>query len=106
MVNGKVTSPNGKVPAWLAELGIKEGEYFTGSKLRAKRAMRSKCFSPAARVHICLGLHTEGYQQELAVKMEAGKRVPLGTSDLARLTGLHRQNIRPALLELKACGLA
>jgi hypothetical protein len=105
--NGKVPSLNGKVPAWLAELGIKEGEYFCGSKLRAKRAMKSKCFSPAARVYLCLSLHTEGFQQELAVKMVAGgKREPLTPVDIAAESGLLKQNVRPALNELEACGLA
>src|SRR6516165_6191200 len=107
MNNGKVPSLNGKVPAWLSELGIKEGEYFSGSKLRAKRAMRSKCFSPAARVYLCLSLHTEGFQQELAVKMVAGgKREPLTPVDIAAESGLLKQNVRPALNELEACGLA
>ena len=99
------TAWKGKVPPWLAELGIKEGQYFTDSKLRAKRAMRSKCFSPAARVHICLGLHTMGYQQELAVTMEAGKKIPLTPSHVAAETGLKKQNVRPAMLELQSCGL-
>ena len=106
MINGKVASPNGKVPAWLAELGIKEGEYFSGSKLRAKRAMRSKCFSPAARIHICLGLHTEGFQQELAVKMEGGKKVPLQPVDVCNETGISRNHFREAMVCLEAQGLA
>lgn len=97
---------NGSVPPWLAELGIKPGGFFTDSKLRAKRAMKSGCFSGAARVHICLGLHTMGYQQERAVKMEAGKQVPLTPTDIAAETGLKKQNIRRILEDLEAAGLA
>jgi hypothetical protein len=63
--------------------------------------MQSKCFAPAARVHICLGLHTMGYQQELAVTMEAGKRIPLTPTQVAAETGLKKQNVRPAMLELQ-----
>jgi hypothetical protein len=37
--------------------------------------------------------------------MEAGKRVPLTPSDIANETGLHKQNVRPALRELDAAGL-
>jgi hypothetical protein len=96
----------GKVPTWLVELGVREGQYFIDSKLRAKRAMQSRCFSRAARVHICLGLHTMGFQQQLAIKLVAGERVPIGTSDIAHETGLHKQNVRPALRELRAAGLA
>jgi hypothetical protein len=96
---------NGKVPSWLAALGIMVGEYFSDSKLRAKRAMRSRYFSPEARVHICLGLHTMGYQQELAVKMEAGKRVPLTPADVCSETGLSRKHFREYMNNLEAAGL-
>jgi len=51
----------GKVPPWLAQLGVKAGGYFTDSKPRAKRAMTSSGFSPATRIHIYLGLATMGY---------------------------------------------
>ena len=76
------TTTNGHVPEWLAVLGIKPGEYFTDSKLRWKRAMKARCFSPAGRIYACLALHTAGFQQELAVKMESGKKVPLRPADV------------------------
>jgi len=69
---------NDRVPAWIVPFGIKEGGWFI-SKARAKRAVTSKCFSPAARIHICLELATMGFQQKLAVKMVGGngaRRVP------------------------------
>lgn len=101
-----MSAGNGRVPEWLAALGIKEGEYFVDSKLRWKRAMRSKCFSNEARVYACLSLHTMGFQQELAVKMEAGKKVPLTPTDIASETGLPRKHIREDILTLKRAGLA
>lgn len=101
-----MSDSNGKVAPWLADLGIKPGEFFTDSKLRARRAMKSRCFSPAARVHICLGLHTMGFHQERAVKMEASKQVDLTPIDIAAETGLQKQNIRRHLEELQAVGLA
>ena len=97
---------NGKVPQWLADLGIKPGEYFCDSKPRAKRAMKSGCFSRAARVHLCLGLHTMGFRQELAVKMEAGKPIPLTPVDIAAETGIKKNHIRETFLELQSAGLA
>ena len=75
-------SADGSVPPWLDELGVKSGGYFIDSKARGKRAMTSKMFSPAARIHICIGLATMGFQQELAVKMKNGKRLPLTPADI------------------------
>src|SRR5437867_12035088 len=97
---------NGGVPAWLARLGVKNGGYFIDSKARAKRAMTSNGSSPAARIHICLGLATMGYQQELAVKMENGRRVPLTPADICAATGVRRQNFRRHMIELEVYGLA
>jgi hypothetical protein len=85
-----------KAPTWLIELGVKGGQFFIDSEPRAKAAMQSRCFLRGARVQICLRLHTMAFQQELAIKL-AGKRVPIGTSDIANETGLHKQNVRPAL---------
>jgi hypothetical protein len=102
-----MSAPNGEyVPSWLSALGVKSGEYFIDSKPRARRAMKSEFFSPAARIHICLGLATMGFQQELAVKMEAGKRVPLTPADVCRQTGISRQHFRRHMAELEAYGLA
>jgi hypothetical protein len=95
-----------KVPDWLTALGIKEGEYFTDSKLRAKRAMRSPCFSGPARIHIYLGLATMAFQQELAVKMEAGKRVPVQPADVCEATGIDRRHFRQYMDCLESQGLA
>jgi hypothetical protein len=96
----------GNMPPWLSALGVKSGEYFVDSKPRARRAMRSEFFSPAARIHICLGLATMGFQQELAVKMECGKRVPLTPADVCEATGIDRKHFRRYMDELEAYGLA
>src|SRR4030095_11475 len=95
-----------KVPDWLAALGIKEGEYLTTSKLREQRASKARCISEAGGVHACLGLHTMGYQQQLAVKMAAGKRVPLAPADVAAEVGIRRDKVMRAMAQLKAWGLA
>ena len=102
-----MSAANGeKVPPWLSALGVKSGEYFLDSKPRARRAMKSEFFSPAARIHICLGLATMGYQQELAVTMEAGKRIPLTPAHVCALTGIRREHFRRHMKELEALGLA
>lgn len=101
-----MSEAKGKVPAWLSDLGVKEGEYFTDSKARWKRAMKARCFCPAARVYACLGLHTMAFRQQLAVKMEAGKRVHLTPQDVAAETGIAKQKIRGLMLELHEWGLA
>ena len=95
-----------RVPEWLATLGIKEGDYFTDSKPRARRAMKSACFSPEARIHIYLGLATMGFQQELAVKLEAGKRIPVQPVDICAATGISRRHFRKHIDSLAAYGLA
>lgn len=94
-----------RVPDWLAKLGIQEGEWTHESKLCLKRAMKCRAFGEAARVYACLGLHTKAFRQEKAVKMEAGKCVPLTPRDIAAETGIHRKHIRRALTELKTWGL-
>src|SRR4030095_17027018 len=93
-----------KVPDWLAALGIKEGEYLTTSKLREQRASKARCISEAGRVHACLGLHTMGCQQQLAVKMAAGKRVWLSPADVAAETGVRRDHVMRAMAQLKDWG--
>ncbi|HEU0142930.1 MAG TPA: hypothetical protein VFQ79_24635 [Bryobacteraceae bacterium] len=100
------TGTNNKVPGWLAQLGVREGEYFVDSKPRARRAMKSQAFSPAARIHICLGLHTMAFRQELAVKVEGGKSVPLTPQDICAETGIRREHFRRHMTELEGYGLA
>jgi hypothetical protein len=97
---------SGRVPEWMAAAGLKEGEWYIDSKLRARRAMTSKCFSPAARLHIWLGLATMGFQTELATKMEAGKRVPASPTDACAATRIRREHFRKHFQELAAMGLA
>jgi hypothetical protein len=48
---------NGKVYVWMAA-GLREGEWYIDSKLRARRALTSKCFSAApAHPHLPGPLH-------------------------------------------------
>lgn len=104
--NGK---GNGRVPEWLASLGITgEGQntYLLETKRTLRRAMKARCMSPAGRVWCCLRLHTMGFQGEKAVKLEAGKLVDLTPTDVAAETGLHKQNIRRHVIELRQWGLA
>src|ERR1019366_3153163 len=86
------------VPAWMEKLGIQAGQKFSDTVPRLKRAMKARSFSPAARVHMCLTLHTMPYRRENAVKPEAGKLVPLTPQDIANETGLKKQHIREYLL--------
>lgn len=96
----------GNVPAWMAALGVKKGEWFIDSKARAKPAMTSKFFSPAARIHICLGLATMGFQRELAVKMVGNRIVPMTPADVCAQTHIKRGTCRRHMTELEAMGLA
>lgn len=100
-----MSAPNG-IPQWLVELGLKNGEYYLDSKPRARRAMKAACFSPAARIHICLGLATMGFQQELAVSLQGNKRVPIQPADICQMTGLDRRHFREYMNDLEAMGLA
>ena len=104
--NNSSNNGNEEVPQWLAALRIKKGEWMIDSKVRWRKAMKARCFCPAARIYACLGLHTMAFQQELAVKMEAGKRVPLTPQDISAETGVGRKHVREAIVELKHWGLA
>ena len=94
------------VLGWLEALGVKDGDWFIDTKHRARRAMKSACFSPPARIHICLGLATMGFQQELAVKMEGGQQVPIQPVDVCALTSLKLNHFREHINWLEAYGLA
>lgn len=97
---------NSGVPQWLADLGIKPGEFYIDSKLKLRRMMKSRCFSGPARIYACLCLHSAGFKQELAVKKEAGKEVPLQPSDVCSLTGVGKKHFREHMNCLEASGLA
>jgi hypothetical protein len=101
-----IKNSNDRVPVWMVPLGIKEGEWFIDSKARAKRAMTSKCFSPAARLHIWLGLATMGFQTQLATKMETGRRVPATPKDACAAVGIRREHFHKHFKELESMGLA
>jgi len=98
--NGRATAEG-----WLGALGIKDGDWFKDSKWRFKRGMKCRALGEAGRVWCCLGLHTAGYSQELAVKSIAKLKVELSPSDISALTGIKRANVTRALRQLAAWGL-
>ncbi|MDZ4801074.1 MAG: helix-turn-helix domain-containing protein [Bryobacteraceae bacterium] len=87
-------------------IAVRAGEYYFNTKARARRMMLNSLSSDARRAYACLELATMGYQQELAVLMERGKQRPLTPGGIVRQTGLSKQNLRRALEELEAAGLA
>lgn len=97
---------NGRVPEWLAALGIKPGEYFCESKLKWERAMTARCFPPAARIYACLALATSGFQDEKAWKLVNGKRVDLTPDDVSSRTQTSRKHFREYMEELRLDGMA
>jgi len=71
------------VPKWLADLGLKPGEYYTsGSKPKIQAAMRPR-FPLKARIWACLLYHTEPYKTERATTMFRGKKVSLRPANIA-----------------------
>lgn len=87
-------------------IAIPDGEYYFNTKARGRRMMLNSLSSDARRVYACLELATMGFQQELAVTMERGKTRPLTPTDIREQTGLLRQCVTRALVELEDAGLA
>ena len=85
---------------------LEPGGYYLNPKARCQRIMREPLSGEANRVHACLELATMGFRQELAVKLERGRQVPLTRGDIQQQTGLKLQNISRALSELESRGLA
>ena len=113
---------------WMAELGLKEGEWFHASKPALKGGMRPT-FELKARVWCCGRLHAESHQGELAIRMFRGKKIPQSPAGIAKelhdealafyakagkeLTDeekktlkVSRQSVRRVLAELEEEGLA
>lgn len=95
----KITGADGQ------PIEIEPGAYYVNPKARCQRIMREQLSPEAGRVHACLELATMGWHQELAVKLERGKKIPL-TPDVCQQTGLSRQHTRRAIAELENKGLA
>jgi hypothetical protein len=89
-----------------ATVEIKDGEYYFNTKARARRMCLNSLSSDARRVYACLELATMGWQQELAVIMDAGEKRPLTPNDIRLQTGLSRQHVTTGLVELEDAGLA
>lgn len=71
-----------RVPGWLSELGVREGEYFSGSKLSLRRLM-TPVFQLKPRVWGCLYLHTNGFRSEIAYKRFKNQNVYLRPAEIA-----------------------
>src|SRR5271157_2255978 len=89
---------------WLADLGVKPGEFQVETKARLRHAMRSRDWPEKHRVWACLALATMGFNQELAVKLERGAVVPLTQSHIAALTGIAVKNVHRCVLDLESEG--
>ena len=126
-----IDPPPEKRPAsigWMAELGLKEGEWFHASKPALRAGMRPT-FELKARVWCCGRLHAESYHGELAMGMFRDKKIPLSPAGIAQelhqvaltfyaeagkeLTDeekktlkVSRQNVRRTLAELEEEGVA
>jgi hypothetical protein len=126
-----IDPPPEKRPAsigWMAELGLKEGEWFHASKPALRAGMRPT-FELKARVWCCGRLHAESHQGELAMGMFRGKKIPQSPAGIAQelhqvalafyaeagkdLTDeekktlkVSRQNVRRTLAELEGEGVA
>lgn len=85
---------------------VPDKEYYFNTKARARRMMFNSLSSDARRVYACLELATMGWQQELAVIMDAGEKRPLTPGDIRQQTGLLKQNVTRGLAELEDAGLA
>jgi hypothetical protein len=100
-----------KASEWLAGFGVQKGQWYTEVKAAVLRAARSPRFSIAARVWLCLRLHTIPYKSELAIKLV---RLPDGRTvrrrltpvDVAEETGLLRQHVQAGMVELQDEGMA
>jgi hypothetical protein len=97
---------DGSIPAWqwLYDAGVKPGGFFVETKARIMRAMTDTSWPEKPRVWACLALHTMGFNQELAVKMERGSTVPLRQVDIARETGVPIKSVHRCVVELQADG--
>jgi hypothetical protein len=99
-----------KASEWLAGFGVPKGGWYTEVKEAVRVAMHSPKFSIAARVWLCLRLHTIPYRSELALKLVTladGRRVRrrLTPTDVCQETGLLRQHVQAGMSELEAGGM-
>ena len=90
---------------------IPPGEFYINPKARTRRLMLNSLSKEARQVYACLELGTMGYKQELAVITELmpdgrKRRRPLTPGDISRKTGLLKQAVTRALVELEEAGLA
>lgn len=110
--SGSTSRPAGAFSAFVimsadgSPLPVPAGEYYFNPKARTKRMMTNHLSTDARRVYACLELATMGFRQELAVVLEDRRQRPLTPCDIVAQTGLVRQNVRRALAELEAEGLA
>jgi hypothetical protein len=90
---------------WLADLGVKPGEFQVETKARLRHAMLQAGWPDRQRVHACLTLYSMGFNQEEAVKMErGGVMAPLRQVDIANETGIDIKSVHRCVVELEAEG--
>jgi DNA-binding transcriptional ArsR family regulator len=81
--------------------------FYFNTKARCREMMKRPISGYARRTYACLELATMGWQQELAVIREADGNIrPMYPRDIVSQTGLSKQNVRRALVELEENGLA
>jgi len=85
---------------------IRAGRFYMNTKSRLRELMKPTLSRRARQVYARLEEGTMGFQQELAVKMENGRKRPLTIDDISEDTGLSEADVRRALDELQAVGLA
>jgi hypothetical protein len=100
-----------KASEWLAGFGVEKGQWYLEVKAAVRKAMRSPKFSNAARVWLCLRLHTIPFRSELAVtlvRLADGRvvRRRLTPKDVCDETGLLRQHVQSGMVDLEAEGMA
>jgi len=85
-----------RVPAWMAQLGVKEGEWLDLSKAQL-RTMQLPDKTLKARVWATGMLHTSGYKSQAATTMRNGKKVPLTSGGIiAELWKIAKQHYATA----------
>ena len=90
---------------WLADLGVKPGEFQVETRARIRHAMMQANWPDRQRVHACLTLYSMGFNQEEAVKMErGGVMVPLRQVDIANETGIDIKSVHRCVIELEREG--
>jgi hypothetical protein len=109
--NGDANGGRARLPFRIEGAGgsailVRYGDFYFNTKSRCRRMMLNSLSAEARQVYACLELATMGFQQEVAVVMDGGKKRLLTRCDIAEQTGLHEAHARRGLVELELAGLA